>query len=220
MAYQLGWALPRDFPENTAKDALSSVFFSRRQPEGRERKGAGSLTLHPDLCLDGLAGMSLGGPRGSQKGGPLMGVDSRLPRQALLTFNLGPGFDTISSHLLKVGKLMTQRGETFCLKYYNDSGPKNPAKQNGRPGHQRVTSVSRGMTALSVSCPLCLAPHGYSVSIDRLRDVVWRAHSLGTQTHLEICLHSGPGLPFWVNFYMLLSSVSQNKTTGPAGTGT
>ena len=68
MACQLGWALSCDFPENTAKDALSSVFLSRRHPEGRERKGAGSLTLHSALCVDALAGLSLGGPQGSQKG--------------------------------------------------------------------------------------------------------------------------------------------------------
>ena len=60
-----------------------------------------------------------------------MGVDSRLPHQALLTLDLGPGFDIISSHLLKVGKLMTQRGETFCSKYYSDSRAQNPAKQKG-----------------------------------------------------------------------------------------
>lgn len=126
-----GWALPSVFPENTAKDALSSVFFSRRQAEGRERKGIGSLTLHSDPCVDGLAGLSLGGPRGSQKGGLSMGVGSRLPHQALLMLDLGPGFDIISSHLLKVGKLMTQGGETFCLKYSNDSGAQNPAKQKG-----------------------------------------------------------------------------------------
>ena len=80
--------------------------------------------------MDALGGLSLGGPRGSQKGGPSMGVDSRLPRQALLTVDLGPGFDIVSSHLLKVGKLMTQRGEAFCSKYSSDSGP-NPARQKG-----------------------------------------------------------------------------------------
>ncbi|XP_068845727.1 small G protein signaling modulator 1 [Capricornis sumatraensis] len=37
-----------------------------------------------------------------------MGVDSRLPRQALLTFDLGPGFDIISSHLLKVKQIMEE----------------------------------------------------------------------------------------------------------------
>lgn len=147
MACQLGWALPCDSPENTAKDALSSVFFSRRHPEGRERKGTGSLTLHSALCVDALGGLSLGGPRGSQKGGPSMGVDSRLPRQALLMLDLGPGFDIVSSHLLKVGKLMTQRGEVFCSKYSSDSGPES-SKAEGRSGHQRVASMSRGMTAL------------------------------------------------------------------------
>ena len=86
------------------------------------KEGRWDLALHLDPCVDGLAGLSLGSPRGSQKGALSMGVGSRLPRQALLMLDLGPGLDIISSHLLKVGKLMTQRGEAFCLKYYNDSG--------------------------------------------------------------------------------------------------
>ena len=88
--------------------------FSLLQEASRRKgkEGRWDLTLHLDLCVDGLAGLSLGSPRGSQKGALSMGMGSRLPRQALLMLDLGPGFDIISSHLLKVGKLMTQRGET------------------------------------------------------------------------------------------------------------